>query len=128
MSTVSHYALYQLLFAEAVAVPYDRSAINRTRAALYRLANLYGIDPKPLMHSIKGNKKAVKDAADKLSGQGDMAAAVATMGTLATQLGYVAGHVHTELDDLNIPQLASDIFGMLNTLAVLDKLPTAKAA
>lgn len=128
MTSVTHFALFQLLFAEAVAVPYDRSAINRTRAALYRLSNLYGIDPKPLMQSIKGNKKAVRAAADSLAAQGDMSAAVATMGTLATQVGYIAGHVHTPLEELNIPQLATDIFGMLNTLAVLDKLPTAKAA
>ncbi|UNA01154.1 hypothetical protein Loshitsa2_00026 [Erwinia phage Loshitsa2] len=128
MSTVTHYALFQLLFAEAVAVPYDRSAINRTRAALYRLSNLYGIDPQPLMQRIKANKKAVKEATDALAAQGEMAAAVATMGTLATQVGWMAGHVHTPLEDLNIPQMATDIFGMLNTLAVLDKLPTAKAA
>lgn len=128
MSTVTHFALFQLLFAEAVAVPYDRTAINRTRSALYRLSNLYGIEPKPLMQRIKENKQGVKAATDALAAQDDNAAAVATMGTLATQLGYLAGHVHTSPEELNIPQMAMDIFGMLNTLAVLDKLPTAKAA
>lgn len=123
-----HHILFQMLYAEATAIPYDRTRIQSTRSALYRLANLYGIDPQPLTERIKGNKAALRTAAAELAAQGDVRAAVATMGTVATQLGWIAGHVHVPLEDTNLPQLATDIFGFLNTLAVLEKLPTAKAA
>lgn len=123
-----HQTLFQLLYAEATAIPYDRTRIQGARSALYRLANLYGIDPQPLTERINDNKAALRDASKELAAQGDLGAAVATMGTLATQLGWIAGHVHAPLEQTNLPQLATDIFGFLNTLAVLDKMPTAKAA
>lgn len=123
-----HQTLFQMLYAEATAIPYDRTRIQGTRSALYRLANLYGIDHQPLTERIKGNKAALRDASKELAAQGDLGAAVATMGTITTQLGWIAGHVHAPLEQTNLPQLATDIFGFLNTLAVLDKMPTAKAA
>ncbi len=123
-----HQTLFQLLYAEATAIPYDRTRIQGARSALYRLANLYGIDPQPLTERIKSNKAALRDASKELAAQGDLGASVATMGTIATQLGWIAGHVHAPLEQTNLPQLATDIFGFLNTLAVLDKLPTAKVA
>ena len=123
-----HQTLFQLLYAEATSIPYDRTRIQGARAALYRLANLYGIDPQPFTDNIKANKKAIRTSAKELAAQGDLGAAVATMGTISTQLGYIAGHVHAPLEQTNLPQVAMDIFGFLNTLAVLDKLPTAKAA
>lgn len=123
-----HQTLFQLLYAEATTIPYDRIRIQGARSALYRLANLYGIDPVLLKVRIQSNKEALRKAADDLAAQGDLSAAVATMGTIATQLGYIAGHVHAPLEETNLPQLTMDIFGFLNTLAVLEKLPTAKAA
>lgn len=120
--------IFQMVYAEATGIVYDQTRIQQTRTALYRLANFYGIDPKPLMQSIKANRKAVRDAAKALSAQGDLQAAVSVMGTVSTQLGHLAGHVHAPLEETNIPQIATDIFGFLNTLAVLDKLPTAKVA
>lgn len=123
-----HQTLFQLLYAEATAIPYDRTRIHGARSALYRIANLYGIDPAPLKGRIKSNKAALRKAADELAAQGDLAASVAVMGTVSTQLGWIAGHVHAPLEETNLPQLATDIFGFLNTLAILEKLPTAKAA
>lgn len=120
--------IFQIIYAEATAIVYDRTRINQTRSGLYRLANFYGIDPKPLVKQIKSNKAAVRKAAKELAAQGELQAAVATMGTVSTQLGHIAGHVHAPIEDTNIPQIAMDIFGFLNTLAVLEKLPTAKAA
>ena len=123
-----HHALYQLLFAEAVAIPYDRSAINRTRAAIYRIANLYGIPVDQLSAKVKEARKVLRKSSKNLAAQDPNAAAVATMGSIGTNLGWIASHVHAPLEELNIPQLSVDLYSFLGLLAVLDKLPTAKAA
>lgn len=124
----THYALFQHLFAEASAVPYDRTAIQRTRAVLYRMANLYNLPVPLLTAQLKNTRAAIREAAAKLAKDEPNAAAVATMGSIGTSLGWIASHVHAPLDELNIPQLSADIYNFLVLLSVLDKLPTAKAA
>lgn len=120
--------IFQIIYAEATAIVYDRSRINRTRAALYRLANFYGIDVKSLTSNLKANREAQRDAAAKLGEQDDLSAAVAVMGTMADYIGVIAAHVHAPIEDTNLPQIGQDIFAFLLMLGIIEKLPTAKVA
>ena len=119
--------LYQMLYAEAVAIPYDRSAIGRTRAALYRIANLYGIPVEALSAKVREARPVLRKSAKNLQEQDQNKQAVATMGSIGTNLGWIASHIHAPVEDLNIPQLSVDLYSFLGLLAILDKLPTAKA-
>lgn len=119
--------LYQMLYAEAVAIPYDRSAIGRTRAALYRIANLYGISVAALSDKVREARPVLRKSAKNLQEQDQNKQAVATMGSIGTNLGWIASHIHAPVEDLNIPQLSVDLYSFLGLLAILDKLPTAKA-
>jgi len=125
---MQHKIIFQIVYAEATSIPYDRTRIQKARSALYRLANLYGIPVRELTARVKENRQNIRTAADKLAASGDLDAAVATMGTIGTVLGDLAGHVHAPVEETNVPQLTYDLFNFLTVLSVLDKLPTAKAA
>lgn len=118
----------QLLYAEATSIPYDSTRINKARASLYRMGNKMGLPISDMVQRIKLNKKAVREAAETLAAQDENLQAIAAMGTLGTQLGYIMAHLHAPVENFNLPAFGSDLFGFLNTLAVLEMLPHVKPA
>lgn len=116
----------QLLYAEATAIPYDITRINKARVCLYRIGNEFKHPIREMVQQIKSNKAEVERAAQELKAQSENMQAVAVMGTISTQLGWIMGHVHTPPEQFNIVGFAEDIFGFLNTLAVLERLSQIK--
>ena len=111
----------QLLYAEATAIPYDVTRINKARVCLYRMGNEFKHPVREMVQQIKNNKAEVTRAAQDLAAQSENQQVVAVMGTIGTQLGWVMGHVHAPLEEFDVQGFAADIFGFLNTLAVLER-------
>lgn len=116
----------QLLFAEATALPYDPSRIQKARVALYRIGNAFDLPISDMVQSIKKNGRAVEVAALELLEQSEEIQVLSIMGTLSTQVGWISAHLCTPVEYFNIPQLGSDIFAFLNTLAVLERFTHLK--
>lgn len=111
----------QLLFAEATAIPYDSTRINTARVCLYRIGNAFDLPISDMVQSIKKNRAEVTKAAQRMLAQSEEIQVLSAMGTLSTQIGWIQSHLCTPLEQFNIPQLGSDIFAFLNTLAVLER-------
>lgn len=112
--------LFERIYAEATAIPYDSTRIESTRSAVYQLANLYNIPVKTLVKNVRLNKANTKAGAEAFLEQDIFDRSVSVMGTLGLLLSRLASHVHGDVYDTNMPQFAQDLLEMLQILALLD--------